>query len=612
MCGIFATVCLGPGSSDDQHKLHKNHEIMLRHRGPDDSNDHMLKNRLGLISHYRLRITDLTEKSSQPMISRDGNVVLAFNGEIYNYVALRKELEKLGRAFRTDGDTEVILNAYQEWGTDCIKKFSGMFAFLIIDYKINEILLVRDRFGEKPLYYFVSDNLFRCSSEIGPLIATRGEAAKLSKSAVADFLAYGYVNSESTLITGIKKVPPASFIKINMKTARYKCCEWACSDGTSLESPTTAAFDQVFGRSVKQCMTTDVKTAVLLSGGLDSSLVAMKAAQYSSKLNTYNVVFTGADYSTKDQHNANIISAHIGSNHNTLEISHITADDIIEAVSSTDEAIADPSLIPTFLIFKEISKDCKVALGGDGADELFGGYRKYINHGRLQILNRLSPNLIKNFLRIRLENKISGGRLNRILQQALAQNFQTLSGVPTLFSTSEINEMLSYKSQSNTRFSRSDSSELLRVMMDFDINNYLPNNILHKVDRAAMASSVEARSPFLNEEVFAFSKTLPRNELVSGGVGKVFLRRYSENIFPKNYMEVKKNGFAPEFKGWFQKGSAIRAFVEETLFDNSAVFSRDTIENIFATHDSMNDQARKLTALLFLELFSKKYSLELA
>ena len=364
----------------------------LAHRGPDGSGAWISPDgRIG-IGHRRLAVIETSELGAQPMISVDGSLVVSFNGEIYNYRELGDELDRIGFRRRSGSDTEVILAAWRAWGSGCLARLDGMFAFVLYDCRAEKLFFARDRAGEKPLFYRHDTRGLALASELKALLALDKDELRISLCALEQYLAWGYTSGPKCLADGYAKLPPATLATLDLaKNAltleRYweppRPTQSACNDTEILEG-----LDGVLSAAVRRQLVADVPVGVLLSGGLISSLIAAYAAEARSiALKTFTVTFPGAPNFDEGEHAARV-ARHLGTDHTEIALPEIASDLIDALIRQVDEPIADPSLLPTAALSDAVRRHVTVALGGDGADELFGGYPRYNLLARLDPLRR--------------------------------------------------------------------------------------------------------------------------------------------------------------------------------------------------------------------------------
>jgi len=376
MCGIVGIASKTPVPSREW--LVAGRDAMV-HRGPDDAGEYWSDDgRVGL-GHRRLAIIDLSAAGHQPMTTPDGRLCITFNGEIYNYLELKQQLEASGHEFRSSSDTEVILAAYRQWSTDCLSRLHGMFAFAIYDKRVATVFLARDRAGEKPLFYRHAGGELRFASELKAFLADSGVPRKVNLAALDCYLAMGYVAGEHCILEGMQELPAAHALLFNTETGALRAWRyWELPDFT----PDTASkseeefvdrLEALLAAAVRRQLVADVPVGLLLSGGVDSSLITALAVWGGSRPKTFTVGFREFPQFDEGRH-ACLIAEHFDTEHTVLDAGEVKPELLPKLARQFDEPIVDPSMIPTYLVSEQIGQHCKVALGGDGGDELFGGY----------------------------------------------------------------------------------------------------------------------------------------------------------------------------------------------------------------------------------------------
>jgi asparagine synthase (glutamine-hydrolysing) len=381
MCGICGMLASPPAAAPDVGVLRKMRDT-LRHRGPDDTGEWMSPDGRLALAHSRLSILDLSPAGHQPMTDATGRCVVVYNGEIYNHQDLRKELEGIGHRFRSQSDTEVLLECYRAWGTDCLKRLNGMFAFALYDGSARRLFLARDRAGEKPLFYSLANGRFAFASELKALMADPEMPRRLDLASLDSYLAYGYVPGDRCILQGVRKLPPAHALTLDLETGKPEVWRyWQLPGPEPREDATGDELADELGRlledAVRRQLVADVPVGVLLSGGIDSSLVTALAARASSRpVKTFTIVFPGHGEYDEGPH-ARRVASHFGTEHTEMEAEPATVELLPALARQFDEPMCDSSMIPTYMVSTLIRRHASVALGGDGGDELFGGYRQY-------------------------------------------------------------------------------------------------------------------------------------------------------------------------------------------------------------------------------------------
>ena len=558
MCGI-----LGFSShkvSFNTERFRKNIKL-LNHRGPDHNDYWLSADEKHFMGFTRLSIMDLSASGNQPMFSSSKEFGIVFNGEIYNHLELKKELIDLGHEFNSRSDTEVLLNSYIEWGENCLQKLEGMFAFALIDKKSKKLILARDRAGEKPLYYFTKEGSIAYASELKPLVESIEDSKEMNINAFNHYLGNGYIPREESIYLNINKLIPGEYLIFNTETGKLKKDKyWNLnklitrkleSQKNSSEILLTNKLEQLLEASVRQRLISDAPLGMMLSGGVDSSLMVAIASRFKENLDTYTVIFPDNKIFNEQKY-AKLISKEFNTNHHELEANSIEPEIIEKLVYFFDEPMTDSSMIPTYILCKEMSNFCKVAIGGDGGDELFGGYNHY---SRLLLLNNLSKFIpftirkyaAKNILKI-LPLNLRGRKTIELFGQDLNHlDFST----SLMFDLNQRNHLLMNQSRflKNIEFSKNEKdiseNDFVTRMTAHDFQNFMSEDILVKIDRASMAHSLEIRSPFLDSRIINFAFTeVPSKLKVHGQKKKILLKTLAKRILPSEFDLQRKQGFS--------------------------------------------------------------------
>ena len=483
----------------------------MDHRGPDDSGEWWSDDsRVGL-SHRRLSIIDLSRAGHQPMRIERHGLTIVFNGEIYNFREIRSELEQHGYCFKSSSDTEVLLAAYEVWGEDCLSRLNGMFAFALYDERRQRVFLARDRAGEKPLFYRINNGTLHFASELKALMADPSLPRCINPDSLDCYLAMGYVPGERCILEGYNKLPPAHACMFDLSSGKVNIWRyWHLPDltldaaaGRADEVSLVDKLERLLEDSVRRQLVADVPVGVLLSGGVDSSLITAMAVRSSSRIKTFTIGFPGHGSMDETEH-ARLIARHFGTEHIEL-VAHPTNADLIPRLATQfDEPMVDSSIIPTFLVSQLVSKHCSVALGGDGGDELFGGYNHF--NRLLWMQERLGriPLPMRKAISFGAE-KFPVGLKGRNWLQGLGVDLQ--QGLPLIASYFDVTNRrqlmakhvgwkLVAESIYNDRIPA--HRDLLQRATRMDFQDYLAEDILVKVDRASMLSSLEVRAPLLD------------------------------------------------------------------------------------------------------------------
>lgn len=605
MCGIAAVV--GRGSSVLPEEHYGAFMAPLKFRGPDDRGvwHHRHEDLYASLFHTRLAIIDLQATGHQPMVSRSQKTSIVFNGEIYNYQALRKELIEAGHSFFSTSDTEILLNGYEYWGLEkLLQKIDGMFAFLIYDVTAHVAYAVRDRFGKKPLYYCLHQQSLIVSSDIRSFYQIPTLHLTLDLHSLGYFFYEFSTPRADSIWLQIKKVPSAHYGKFT--ASGFSLHEyWRLRHTESNTLPWSETVERVeflLREAVKKRLVADVPVAAQLSGGVDSSLVVAMMAQNQDKpVKTYNVRFD--DSSIDESNYARLVAERFGTDHTEVNASEMSAGIIDDVILEFGEPFADTSMLPTFQVCREISRTEKVVCGGDGGDELFGGYS--INH----FTNKLDT--IKKFrwmngLMQRWGTRLQSYRINLLRELMTAANrpdFELLhrnmgfdaGAVQELFKEEVIQEAV-YTEHAKvwSDFAQVSSRHSINMLSAF-LHTRLENDYLVKVDRASMFASLEMRSPFLDADLAGFAATLTAGNLFSASGTKSVLKAIAEKYFPKEFVHRRKQGFGVPMKTWMR--GSLRDRFEEVVFDGKQTllpFNYSYAMNIFKKHLQGEDHSEKL------------------
>lgn len=528
----------------------------LHHRGPDARRISCHDNLT--LGFTRLAVVDTSSDADQPMSSPDGKVVLAFNGEIYGFRKVRRQLQMLGHAFRTQSDTEVILNGYLEWGENVVDHIDGMFAIAIADFRKQTLLLVRDRAGIKPLYYFHDGQRLAFASELSILPALCHDTRfPHDKTAFYDFLTYGYVPSPKSVYSNVFKVPPASQLSFDLRRNKISNIRtyWnLCTETIQVSTAEAAKETRTrLSESVAQQLVADVPVGCFLSGGIDSSIVVAHATEHQPGLQTFSVGFD--DNGRSEARFAKIVAELFKTQHHELIYNQTVSTDRLEALSDLyTEPFADTSAFPTAAISEYARRNVTVALSGDGGDELFGGYRWYARYRKLARLGAGKlPGTPAFFSRLR--DRTSAGSFGFRAANAavlLAADplvlYAELMGAVSLTARSRFRKILDIDPDyddywSFRRFWRAELPLLTRLQY-LDFHTYLPDDILTKVDRASMAHSLEVRVPFLSRNLIEFAFSLPEPVRWKNGKLKGLLKHAYQETLPASILQRPKQGFS--------------------------------------------------------------------
>jgi asparagine synthase (glutamine-hydrolysing) len=545
---------------------------------------------------------------------------IVFNGEIYNYLELRGELEGLGHKFFTRSDTEIILEAYREWGVECVKRLNGMFAFGLYDMRDSTIFLARDRVGKKPLFYSFIGARLKFTSELKALMVDPDFPRRLDMGSLNYYLALGHVPANRCILKDTAKLPPAhiliySVTKGSLKISRY----W------ELPEPTTSSSDEdlleelknLLMDSVRLRMIADVPVGILLSGGIDSSLVtAMAALSSSSPVKTFTVSFPGYGIYDEAPH-AHIVAKHFGTEHIDIIAEPTNVELLPLMASQFDEPMADSSMIPTYIASREIRKYAKVALGGDGGDELFAGYNYYSSLQQLECIRDHIPRILRRLLGIAAASFLPPGSMGRLRLIGFAGNLNsTVAHVGMYFDFPMRCRLLS-KSFNGRLLDRAPEEyktslciphlSVLQQATRVDFKTTLADDFLVKVDRASMLASLEIRAPWLDHRLvdFAFGR-VPDRLRATKTERKILPRRLAARMLPQEFDLSRKKGFSMPLDAWFK--GAWGGFVRSVLEDaDTTLFSRKAIQRLLSAQKRGYDNTARIYALAIFELWRRHY-----
>ena len=611
MCGIVGLY--QPGQEIRPEQLRARVEAMrdsLKHRGPDDAGLWMEADGIVALAHRRLSILDVSAGGHQPMASRDGRYELVYNGEVYNYLDLRRQLESSGHQFHSTSDTEVLLAACCEWGLErALPLLNGMFALALWDKHTKKLALARDRYGKKPLYYGKIGKAWAFASELKALRILPDFAHQIDQTALGEYFRLGYVPAPYSIYESIRKLPAASYCWLDDPPKKY----WRLPGTTrSGENSSLQELEIALLQSVKLRMVSDVPLGAFLSGGIDSSLVvAMMQEQSGNPIRTFTLGFPSATHDEAAK--ARKIAKHLGTDH--LE-HYVTAEEALEVVPQLprfyDEPFADSSQIPTYLVCKLARRQVTVALSGDGGDEVFAGYNRYLFAPKVWNLIRLIPlplrdllSTLLNRLPVHLLAPLLGGRvayphekISKLI--GLLRCSDRLAVYQWLVSTGSPSRHL-LKSPAALPAEPAVEGDFVDWMMIRDAQTYLPDDILVKVDRASMAVSLEARAPLLDPVVTESAWRLPRNEKIEGSQGKKILRKLLYKRVPEAFLTGPKTGFSLPLGDWLRSG--LRDWAEDIFAEirTSDYLYHQPIEQLWREHLSGHrDRSATLwTVLMF-------------
>tara|TARA_Y100001970_G_scaffold289168_1_gene418648 strand:- start:4782 stop:6713 length:1932 start_codon:yes stop_codon:yes gene_type:complete len=616
----------------------------IAHRGPDDSG-YYFDESIG-IGHNRLSIIGLSDAGRQPFFSQKKDIIAVFNGEIYNYRFIKKQLISLGYRFNGDSDGEIIPHLYKEKGLDFISELDGMFSILVYDKNKRCIYLFRDQFGIKPLYYYVEENYLIFGSEIKSIIASEMVKKKVDMQAIHDFLSLSYVPEPQTGFDGIYALEPSHqlfFSDYKPTIKRYSPHEKK-DYNFSNEKNIKNQCKRVIGDSVKKHMISDVPIGSFLSGGIDSSLVSFYANSFNPNISLFNMGFPDEEYDESKY--AKMIASTMDANYHQIEISANSADENLISIimNHFDQPFADSSLIPTYLLSREISDHVKVALSGDGGDEFFAGYE---NNYRMYVILKLKkiPKVIRSAI-IKMSTRFSRFLPNYYRKIKKAIDLSNKEPYEILFSLkSYLNEEQKFRLYSENILNNEILKDVKPTKRLFFDKNYTDNDLsissiidyisrnalkislhsdmLKKVDMMSMLNGLEVRVPFLTNSVYNFSKKLDHKQKLKGSTSKVILRNILSDIFPKDIYKKKKWGFGIPIDKY--ASNSFNKFLKDTLLsDNSRIKNFINVRlvenwlNIFFNEQNNFEKIsrvglyQRIFMMLSLELWLRRFDLDIS
>jgi asparagine synthase (glutamine-hydrolysing) len=611
MCGITG----GVGLSAPSKLLLDAQLTSIEHRGPDDTGSYL--NQGISLGMCRLAIVEIAS-GKQPASDASEKINIVWNGEIYNYRELRSELEQRGIHCRDSSESEVVINLYLEFGLEFINKLNGMFAIAIHDARDNSLHLIRDRMGKKPLWIsHLSDGTMFFASEVRALMLARPDRT-LRSDMVAEVMQYGYINSPNSAFNEISQVPPASVLTWHEGKTKIKKY-WEPDFDTKVQIPYEEALEvtkKLIEESVERRLISERPLGSFLSGGYDSTIVtAYMAKLMKEKVQTYSIGFHSAQFN--EAHHAKQVANYLGTNHHEEILSPDPAL-VVEKISHVlDQPFADSSIVPTYLLAKFARENLIVALGGDGGDEVFGGYDRYLAAPVMQRLNPLLG-LARSGLKFAGQQSFGNTRkINRVGSQlspkeSLATRY---SSILSLTQPHELTTLLNSSFQSRAaedsrkeQFNSGKYSSFDRMIRS-DLDAYLPGDLLVKVDIATMANSLELRSPMLDVNVIEWGLSLPRKYKIKGFETKHILKDVARSLVPAELIDRPKMGFGIPRAEWLRTG--MKELVIDTLTDTTATqrgwFNAKEVSKVIDTHMAGEDKDNLIWPMLMLELWARTW-----
>ncbi|MBI5788577.1 MAG: asparagine synthase (glutamine-hydrolyzing) [Candidatus Schekmanbacteria bacterium] len=621
MCGICGIFQLD-GTPVEKSPLAEMNAT-LAHRGPDDDGFYVAS-AIGL-GHRRLSIIDLGG-GHQPLSNEDQSIWVVFNGEIYNFLDLRNELLSQGHSFRTHSDTEVIAHLYEAYGADLLPKLRGMFAFAVWDSRRRSLLLARDRVGKKPLYYTRQGQCLIFASEIKAILKHPAVYAHVNLPAIYNYLNYQYVPSPQTAFAGIYKLPPASYLQIDRNSQRIERY-WQLNFAPKLnlsEADCCTRLRELLEEAVKIRLMSEVPLGAFLSGGIDSSvIVGLMSKLNSQPVKTFSIGFLEQEYNETGY--AQIVAKHFHTDHQELTVKPQALEILPKLIWHYNEPFADPSALPTFYVCQMSRRYVTVALCGDGGDEGFAGYERYLMHKWAAIYQKL-PDRLRRSVFAALSRKLAHtfpaqaffGRLHNFFQRLSLPAAELHNQLMSVFTPASRQDLYTQDLLAAgcgdylpDLFAQTGDWDNLDRVLWVDIHSYLPDDLLVKADVASMANSLEVRSPFLDHKVLEFAAGLPSHYKIKGLTQlKYILRRAFADFLPPPILGRKKMGFSVPLASWFR--GELKGYVYEVLFSAQSrcrgYFQPHALEKLLVEHTSGKfDHSFKLWNLLMLELWQRTF-----
>lgn len=615
MCGIIGIASRRP--VDDRRWIAVGRDAM-RHRGPDAAGEWWSDDGRVGFGHRRLAVVDLSPLGNQPMRDAENGLTLVFNGEIYNHVTLREELRADGHRFATRGDTEVLLAAYRAWGANCLDRIDGMFAFALFDARRRSLLLARDRAGEKPLFYSIERGRLRFASELKGLMADPSFERRIDPKGLDAYLAEGFVAGNACLLAGVRKLPPAHALAFDLDSGREVLWRyWDLPPATAPSIPTTdlpRELERELEAAVRRQMVADVPVGILLSGGADSSLIVALAARAAPKVRTFTVRFSGHGTFDESEH-ARLIAQQFATEHCELEAGEISVELLPTLARHVDEPVANSSMLPTYLLSRLVRQHCTVALGGDGGDELFGGY---VHHSRLLWMQRRVGTWPESLRRPVAHAAarwmplgMPGRKWLRFLDADLRTTLPPINACFDPITRGRVvscPEALPFDAERDFAEAVPVTGDLLQRATRSDFSRLLAEDILVKLDRATMAHSLEMRAPFLDRKVIEFAfRRVPSTDKATDHGRKLIIRELARRLLPGPFDRNRKHGFQTPLHRWLTGGSWLDHFREVLLDRETTIFDRKYVAGLLDAQTRGRNNAERLFALVLFETWRREH-----
>lgn len=616
MCGIAGIYNTGMSPHELGESIRRMADS-LEHRGPDDSG-YFVEDGVAL-GHRRLSIIDLST-GHQPMFNEDGTICIVYNGEIFNYREIKNELVSRGHVFSTNSDTETVLHSYEEWGEASLEKLRGMFAFCIWDKKNKKLILARDRFGIKPLFYSLYNGTFAFASEIKAILSDTNFNREIDQEALAGYFNFSYIPAPLTIFRRIRKLPPGHFLVLSngyLDIREYWDLHFE-PDYKKKEEDFVAESMELLKESVKMRLVSDVPVGAFLSGGIDSSMVVALMSSDIKNVNSFTIGFGGKKKGFEDERKyARLVSKRYGTSHTEYEVQPRLEGLIDSLVKAFDEPFADDSTIPSYYISELARKNVKVALSGLGGDEAFCGYERYLGFHLSRLYNRVPRVLRENVIRRVVENmpEEAGNRVSRLKRfvrsSSPADSERYLGFISKLsprYGGGLFTNEKFMKSAEATRsiflghFNSKSAGDPLNKVFYCDIKTYLPDDILACTDRLSMLHSLEVRVPFLDHKLMEYCATIPPELKLKRFQKKYLLRKGAQDLLPQEVLNHKKQGFVGPLSSWLK--ADLREYTERALSEpvlrRQGIFNPETVKRVLEEHYAGRENNETLIWMLLV------------
>jgi asparagine synthase (glutamine-hydrolysing) len=625
MCGIAGKVAFDGQQCVDPSVVERMLETIV-HRGPDD--DGMYCGGQAVLGHRRLSIIDLST-GKQPITNEDRSVWIVFNGEIYNYKELRRELLTKGHKFETHSDTEVIVHLYEEFGPECVAKLRGMFAFAIWDARKRALFIARDRVGIKPLYYCVTRDGLDFASEIKAILADPTVCAEVDPNGIARFLTFFYMPGAETLFRNILKLEPGHYLLVQdgkVSIRQYWDLEFDPHPRNGNFQASKVALVELLRETVRDHMIADVPVGVLLSGGVDSTaLLSFVVEETGESVNTYTVGFEGEQFADERTY-AKLAATKFGSRHSEMTITPKEFQDFLpKYVWHMEEPVCEPPAVALYYVTKLASQDVKVLISGEGGDEAFAGYQTYRNLIWLERLKRVGPpwtgaiaGVLAGLGHIPALNRLQ--KYSPLMTVPLKDYYFSRNSSPSSYFNRMKQHLFSASFQQATKqcdpakpaydcFERVSGQNVLNQMLYVDSKTWLPDDLLIKADKITMANSLELRVPLLDHKVLEFAAALPQDYKVQGITTKRILKEAFEGRVPQEILHRKKTGFPVPVETWLSRD--LKGYVQDILTDRRTMqrgyFERGAVEGLLKDSANSGSNTHELFSLVTLELWHRQF-----